>query len=302
MFPRTFAPQTSVGPSKPVSPTSTTSDSDSEGVSRVAKVAAKIIKPKVPQVEFSDSSELDSDVGETDSRGVWTKQTRRVKSIASSLGPSPKRNETPYKAKVPTSGKKLTSSPVSSTKSKSVTPTASGKGQPSFQPRRGDNESDDAEFYRKNVWDKPSSTRGGRGGGGGPQRKQDSGQTRKAGPGGRGGFGSRQRGHRSYHTSASMRIDMQQPVVVGGAVLDIMCKPKQGTKLVLETSNPGHVTQQFGGTAPSLVFEEMSVISRVLAMQALVAISRNVWLDLAPRCSCCPLLVTISSALQSSRP
>ena len=38
-------------------------------------------------------------------------------------------------------------------------------------------------------------------------------------------------------------------VVIGGAVVDMMCQPKVGTKLVLETSNPGTVRQQLGGTS-----------------------------------------------------
>jgi pseudouridylate synthase len=39
----------------------------------------------------------------------------------------------------------------------------------------------------------------------------------------------------------------RQPVVVGGAVVDLLCRPAPGTPLRLHTSNPGTVRQSFGG-------------------------------------------------------
>jgi hypothetical protein len=236
MFPRMFAPPTLVGSSKSA-PTSSASDSDSEGIGRVAKVA-KMIKPRMPPVEFSDSSELDSDVGDTDARGVWTKQTRRVKAIASSLGPSAKSSAKLKSKAVPP--KQPSSSQA--TKSKESRDGRQPQPKEARQPHRGEFESDDAAFYRPNVRDKRRDASGK----GTTEKTPGRGGTVKPAADSPGGFGGRQRG-RGYHTSTLAAAAMLQPVVVGGAVLDVMCKPKPGSKLVLETSNPGHVTQQFGG-------------------------------------------------------
>lgn len=63
-------------------------------------------------------------------------------------------------------------------------------------------------------------------------------------------------GSRGMHTAAWLRsagsplapaAHARQPVVLGGAVMDLLCRPAAGTKLLRGTSNPGTVTQSYGG-------------------------------------------------------
>ncbi|RYG56012.1 hypothetical protein EON66_03910, partial [archaeon] len=58
-------------------------------------------------------------------------------------------------------------------------------------------------------------------------------------------------GRRSFHSSACHRAiptELQRrPVIVGGAVADILCKPAEGVRFELHSSNPGSVTQSWGG-------------------------------------------------------
>ena len=54
---------------------------------------------------------------------------------------------------------------------------------------------------------------------------------------------------------------VRQPVVIGGAVVDLLMRPAQGTPLVLHTSNPGSVRQSFGGVGRN-VAEVVAKLSR----------------------------------------
>jgi hypothetical protein len=87
-----------------------------------------------------------------------------------------------------------------------------------------------------------------------PRRSSDRGSSGGRGGGSRGSRGGSYGSRRPFSTASF--ADVRSPLVVGGAVLDVMCKPAPGAVLVLETSNPGQVTQQFGGgplAAPALV-------------------------------------------------
>jgi len=48
-------------------------------------------------------------------------------------------------------------------------------------------------------------------------------------------------------STGSARSLTGRPIVVGGAVMDMLCKPLAGADLKLATSNPGVVTTSFGG-------------------------------------------------------
>lgn len=50
---------------------------------------------------------------------------------------------------------------------------------------------------------------------------------------------------RSMSTSAADGVG--RPVVVGGAVVDVVARPHTNTRMKMATSNPGVVTQSFGG-------------------------------------------------------
>jgi pseudouridine-5'-phosphate glycosidase/pseudouridine kinase len=54
---------------------------------------------------------------------------------------------------------------------------------------------------------------------------------------------------RRFSSSAASRAAGGRAVVVGGAVMDMICQPAVGSKLRMETSNPGTVRQQLGGAS-----------------------------------------------------
>lgn len=129
-------------------------------------------------------------------------------------------------------------------------------GDADFKPSYRENRSGgfrgrSSSFSESNRGGRDGDRRGGGGGGGGVGNSY----------GGRGGSsGDFGRGRRNFSThSAPPAVTVKSPVVVGGAVMDVISKPKGGAKLVLETSNPGTVTQQFGGALILLCFSARPV-------------------------------------------
>lgn len=54
---------------------------------------------------------------------------------------------------------------------------------------------------------------------------------------------------RAMSTTAAPTTRQGRPVVVGGAVIDLVAKPQAGKELLDHTSNPGSVEQSYGGVA-----------------------------------------------------